>query len=394
MTVAAPAAARVDVRTLFESSDIPAIEWNSLARRGFHLHNWFVSAERCGWSARHVTLTRGGALLGVVPAYLTGRDSLHDLHDRWLGPLRWLAEAGMAIRPVISVQAPYAIMSQPLGDAEARSAALLHRVFEALEASAYADGAKAVAWPAVDPAATQLLQVALERGYSAVYTGATARINVEWNSFEEYLSSRSKNVRRTIKADLSSIRSARLHTELESDFRHAVPAIDTLYREAFRRRNLRDAPVHPNIFAELSQRPSSGIRAQLTWSGSRLVGSSLNLMTPDLLEGTFSAFSAEHRHGPAYYNDLCYEPIRLACRERIAAIDLGATALYTKVLRGAVLRPRLTLIKGTTPARHRVLSLLGQLVARRTQWKERRALGPLWSKISGSQRQGVWLDGV
>jgi predicted N-acyltransferase len=392
MTAVAPAAARVDVRMLQGASDIEAAAWNRLAHRGFHLHNWFVSAERCGWTPRHVAVTQAGALLGVVPAYLTGRDTLHDLHDRWLGPLSALLGAMWSIRPVVSVQAPYAIMSQPLGDV-APSGPLLQQVFDLLEARAEDDGAKAVVWPAVDPAAEQVLRVAQERGYTSVYAGVTARINVEWDSFDEYLASRSKNVRRTINADLRSIQSAGLHTEFVSDFRHAVPAIDALYRDAFRRRNHRDAPVHPNIFAELSRNPSSGIRAQLTWNASRLVGSSLNVMTREVLEGTFSAFSAEHRNGPAYYNDLCYEPIRVACRERIAAIDLGATALYTKVLRGAVLRPRLTLIKGTTEATHRVLTLLGQLVARRTQWKEKRALGPLWSKISDSQ-EGVWLHSV
>ena len=101
-------------------------------------------------------------------------------------------------------------------------------------------------------------------------------------------------------------------------------------------------------------------------------------MTPELLEGTFGAFAQEHRRGPAYYNDLCYEPIRLACREGISAIDLGATALYTKVLRGAELRPRVALIRGTTAMRHRLLAALGRVVARRTQWKEQQSLGPLW----------------
>lgn len=380
MTAIAPgAAAGTDVRMLRGASQIGPAEWNRLARRGFHLHNWLVSAERCGWSARHVAIRRAEKLLGVIPAYLTDRESLHDLHDRWLGPLSNVAaEAGINIRPVISVQAPFAVMSEPLGDPNLLSPAVLHRVFEELEASAEADGAKAVAWPAVDPDATELLEVGRERGYSAVYAGASARISVEWNSFDHYLASRSKNVRRTIKADLRAIRSSGLRTELTSDFRGAVPAMTTLFRQAFRRRNLREAPVHPDLFARLGQHPSSGIWAQLTWSGTRLVGSSLNLMTPDLLEGTFTAFSAEHRRGPAYYNDLCYEPIRVACRERIAAIDLGATALYTKVLRGAVLRRRIMLIRGTTPARHRLLGTLGRLVARRTEWKERRALGPLW----------------
>jgi hypothetical protein len=79
-----------------------------------------------------------------------------------------------------------------------------------------------------------------------------------------------------------------------------------------------------------------------------------------------------------FYNDLCYEPIRTAIREDISSIDMGPTALYPKVLRGAVLQRKMILIRGTTPRRHRVLSLLGQLIARRTQQKERKALGSLW----------------
>lgn len=356
---------------------LPA-EWNRLARRGFHLHNWFIAAERCGWRPRHVAVRGIEGLRCVVPAYLTDRDSLHDLHDRWLGPLRDIAAlGGISLRPVISVQAPFALTSEPLGRDDL-SPDLLHRVFEALEAGALADGAKAVAWPCIDAGSTQLLTVGKERGYTAVYAGASARIPVEWSSFDDYVTSRSKNVRRTIKSDLGAIESARLRVELVSDFRSAVPEMNALYRDAFRRRNLREAPVHRDFFQRLSSVPSDGIRAQLTWSDTRLVGTSLNLMTPDLLEGTLAAFTPEHRGGPAYYNDLAYEPIRLACRERIAAIDLGATALYAKVLRGAVLRRRFILIKGTTAARHRLLGVLGRQIARRTERKERRALGGLW----------------
>ena len=36
------------------------------------------------------------------------------------------------------------------------------------------------------------------------------------------------------------------------------------------------------------------------------------------------------------------------------------------------------MIRGTTPTRHGLLSVLGHLVAQRTERKERRALGPLW----------------
>ena len=70
--------------------------------------------------------------------------------------------------------------------------------------------------------------------------------------------------------------------------------------------------------------------------------------------------------------------IRMAIREGIPAVDLGPTALYSKVLRGAILQRRMILIRGTTRRRHKLLNILGQLMARRTQQKERGSLGALW----------------
>lgn len=381
MTAVSPHGSAITSVGLWEGADqFEPAAWNGLARRGFHLHAWYVAAERSGWRARHVAVRGPEGLRGIVPAYLTGAESLHDLHDRWLGPVRDLARAGgIELRPIISVQAPFGLVSEPLGNPDLWSAAVLHRVFELLEAMALADRAKAVVWPCVEAGSAQVLQVAEERGYSALYAGSGARLAVPWAGFDDYVATRSKNVRRTVRADLRALGRAGLRVTLESDFRSAVPAMHALYQDAFRGRNGgRPAAVPKLFFERLSQSPSERIRAQLTWQDDTLVGTSLNLMTPELLEGTFVALSPEHRGGPAYYNDLCYEPIRLACREGIAAIDLGATALYPKVLRGALLRRRLVLIRGTTPARHRLLSALGRLVARRTESKERQALGSLW----------------
>ncbi|MGZ8391254.1 MAG: GNAT family N-acetyltransferase [Gemmatimonadales bacterium] len=372
------------------AADLGAAEWDSLAQRGFHLHAWFLAAERCGWEARHVGLRGPSGIRAIVPAYLTGANSLNNLHDRWLGPLsRVLPAAGVSLWPVISVQSPFALVPHPLAAPGKLSPAILHRVFESLETSAEVDGAKAVAWAGVGKDNAALLGVARERGYAIIYSGATARMPVQWDSFEDYLASRSKSVRRTIKADLEAIRAAGLRTSLTTDFRAVVPAMTALYRDAFRRRNGREALVPKEFFEELSRSRSPGIRAQLTWLGDRLVGTSLNLNTDQLLEGTFSAFASEHRAGPAYFNDLVYEPVRVACREGIEAIDLGATALYAKALRGAVLRRRVILIRGTTPSQHRIIRAIGQVVARHTEWKERRALGPLWNRhLSGHMEPG------
>ncbi|MGH7527814.1 MAG: peptidogalycan biosysnthesis protein, partial [Gemmatimonadales bacterium] len=230
----------------------------------------------------------------------------------------------------------------------------------------------------IEPGSEALVRVGRERGYAEVYAGATARLRVRWDGFDGYLASRSKNLRRTIREDLKALDATGARLTSSSEFQREAGAMDRLYRRAYRRRNRCESPLARDFFHRLAETPSPDVVAQLTWRGARLVGISLNLPTPGLQDGTFAAFEEGDRGGPAYYNDLVYEPLRRACREHVAALDLGPTALYPKVLRGAVLRPRTTLVRGTTPLAHRALRALGGLVSRRQEWKERRALGRLW----------------
>jgi predicted N-acyltransferase len=376
-----PTVARDELIVLGGADRLPAEEWNRLARRGFHLHEWFTGAERSGWNPRHLAVRGTAGLRTIIPAYLVGSGTPHDLHHRWLGPLRDIAAfTGLQLQPVLSVQAPFAHVSEPLGNSSGLSTGILHEIFYALEQTAEREGARAVVWPFVDTECDRLLDVANDRGYTVLYAGATASLRVRWPSFEEYVASRSKNVRRTILADIASIGAQGLRTTLTSEFEADASQMDRLYREAFRRRNGRESPVAPHLFQQLGRRQTPGIWAHLTWHGDRLVGTSLNLTTSERQDGTFAAFAWEHRAGGVFYNDLCYEPLKVAIREGVSAIDLGPTALYAKVLRGAVLQRRMVLIRGTTPRWHRALSVLGRLVARRTQDKERKTLGSLWGR--------------
>lgn len=358
---------------------VPPGEWNRLARRGFHLHQWFAGAERSGWNPRHLAVHDGAGLKTVVPAYLVGPGTPQDLHHRWLGRLGGAAAgAGLRLWPVLSVQSPFAAVSQPLGNSTALSSGILHEIFYALEQTAEREGAKAVAWPFIDATSDRLIDVATERGYRVLYSGFTAMARVRWASFDDYVASRSESVRRTILADIASIGAAGLRTTETSDFECDASHMDRLYRESYRRKHRRESPVAAHFFQQLSRRQSPEIRAHLTWLGDRLVGSSLNLCTPERLDAAFAAFTPEHGGGGVFYNDQCYEPLRAAIREGVSAVDLGPGALHGKVLRGAVLQRRMILIRGSTPRRHRLLSLLGRLVARRIQREERRSLGQLW----------------
>lgn len=314
----------------------------------------------------------------MIPAYLTGAETLHDLHDRWLGPLRGLERLGLGLRPVLSVQSPFSLSSDILGDSGALPRTVLEEVFGLLEETAWRERAKAVVWPFVDPADDAVLATARERGYAVVDTGVTARLRMRWGSFEEYVASRSKSVRRTIRADLAGLDAGGLETVSTSDYRVHAGDMDALYRQAYRRRNGRDARVGSGFFDHLARRAAPEIWAQITSSGGRIVGTSVNLAAGSVMDGTFAGFAAPAHGGPAYLSDLIYEPIRLACRSGISTIDLGMSALYPKVLRGARLRRRVALVRGTGPAVHQVLAALGAAVARRQEAKERRMLGPLW----------------
>jgi predicted N-acyltransferase len=379
MTVA-PAArtSRWITAPLEGAAALSELEWNALARRGFHLHQWFRAAEDCGWPARHVVVREGPHARGVIPAYLTGPRTPHDLHDRWLGPLRSLERIGVGLRPVISVQPPFALTSDALGDVNGLPRSVLAQVFDLLEETAARERAKAVVWPFVDPANDAVIALARARGYAVIDAGATARLRIWWGSFNEYLASRSKSVRRTIRADLAALEDEGLESVSTSDYRAQAVEMDALYRDAYRRRNGRRPRLATGYFECLAAHAAPQILATLTSSDGRIVGTSLNLAAGSLLDGTFSAFAQAERGGTAYLNDLVYEPIRMACRLGMPALDLGMSALYPKVLRGARLRRRVALVRGTGPAVHRMLATLGVVVARRQAAKERRMLGPLW----------------
>lgn len=353
-------------------------EWNGLARRGFHRHRWFLAAEESGWRARHVMAREGTEARAVIPAYLTGGETPQDLHDRWLGPLRGLERIGLGLRPVLSVQSPFSLTSDTLGDTGALPPAVLAEVFDVLEQTAARERARAVVWPFVDPAQRAVIAQARDRGYAVVDAGATARLRIWWDSFDEYVASRSKSVRRTIRSDLAALAAAGLESVSRSDYGAEAGDMDALYRLAYRRRNGRDARIASGYFGRLAAAADPAIVAQLTWSGPRIVGTSLNLAAGSLVDGTFAAFGAAEHGGPAYLNDLVYQPVRLACRLGIPELDLGMSALYPKVLRGARLRRRVALVRGTGPAIHQVLVALGTAAGRRQEHKERRMLGRLW----------------
>jgi predicted N-acyltransferase len=288
-----------------------------------------------------------------------------------------MAAAGLRLRPTISVGAPCSTTSECLGDLDELPEKVIADVFAALEDQARRDGARAVVWPFVDEGRARLRDFARRAGYLDSYAGSTARLAVEWPSLDDYIASRSKSLRRTIRGELRSIAERGTRTVMTPDFRAHAGEMAALYRATNGKHRGRSPVVPASLFEHLAENPGEGLWGQLTFHEGRLVGSSVSVAAGGVMEGTFAAFAPGFLAGPVYHNDLVYEPLRVACAQGIGCVDLGPTALYPKVLRGGRLSRRRTLARGMSRPVHGALRALGPLVARRTEWKERRSLESL-----------------
>jgi predicted N-acyltransferase len=369
------AASACNLRLIGGARDTARKQWDALARRGTHRHAWFVAAEACGAEPRHVGVFKGGKLVAVIPAYVE-HETLHgDLHARWYGPAHRIAEAlGASLRPSLAIVAPMSTSSDLLGSDEVLTETVIDQALELLETEARAERAKAIVWPFVDASATAVREATRLRGYRESFATSEAVIDVAWSSPEAYVSSRSKNVERTLRNELAWVHDQGIRISWETDLRPHANAIDALYRGSYITRTGRVANLAPNFFTELGKQHSAGVRAQCAWKGDTLLEMTIALDGGDALDLTMSAQSDETRRGLLYQYCLCFDPIRMAIEGGLARINLGPGALYAKLMRGARLNTRTTLVRGLTPAARAAVRVLAPLTNARNNARHRRLL--------------------
>jgi predicted N-acyltransferase len=370
--MAAPAS---NLRLIGGARNIARKQWDALARRGTHRHAWFVAAEACGAEPRHVGVFKGGKLVALIPAYIE-RETLHgDLHARWYGPAQGIAHAlGASLRPSLAITAPMSTSSDPLGSDEVLTEQVIDEALALLETEARAEHAKAIVWPFVDASATVIREAARQRGYRESFATSEAVIDVAWSSSEDYISSRSKNVQRTLRNELAFVHDSGIRISWETDLRPHARTIDALYRGSHLTRTGRPATLAPDFFSELAKQRSPGVRVQCAWKGQTLLEMAVALDGGDALDLCMSAQSDETRRGLLYQHCLCYDPVRAAIESGLTRIHLGPGELYAKLLRGARLTTRMTLVRGLGPAARAAVRVLAPLVNARNSARHRRLL--------------------
>jgi predicted N-acyltransferase len=357
---------------------IARAHWDALARRGYHRHAWFVAAESCGAEPRHVGVFRASELVAVIPAYIVRGAQHGDLHAPWYAPAQRIeATLGAALRPSLAIGAPMSTGSDPLGSDDVLTDAVLDEALELLETEARAERLKAIVWPYVAADATSIRYAARLRGFRESIATSEAVIDVNWSAPEEYLASRAKNVSRTLLNELAWVHDQGIRVAWESDLRPHATALDALYRASYLARNGRAASLAPQFFTELARQRSAGVRVQCAWKGDALLTMAVALDGGGALDMCLSAQSDESRNGLLYQHCLCYDPIRAAIAGGLTRIHLGPSALFPKLLRGARLDTRVTLVRGLAPTARAAVRVLAPLSSARNRSKHRRLVARL-----------------
>jgi predicted N-acyltransferase len=364
------------VRLLNGAKSVPREEWDTLARRGYHRHAWFVTAESCGAESRHVGIYDGDALVAIVPAYIE-REALHgDLHERWYGAAHRIARMlGGGLRPVLSIGAPMSSCSDPLGDDALLTEDVVDDVMQLLEEEARTERVKAIVWPFVSESATSIRGAAAVRGYRESFAHSEAVLDVEWRSPEEYVTSRAKNVQLALRNELAWVHDQGIRVSWESDVRPHVNVFDALYRSSYLSQTTREADLPVLFLRKLAAHHLPGVRVQSAWRGEKLLAMTIALDGGGEMDLCLSAQADEARKGLLYQHCLVYDPVREAIAGGVTRIHLGPDALDAKLFRGARLESRYTLVRGCTAAARATLSVLAPMAHARNRSKQRRLLG-------------------
>jgi len=372
------------LRVLRSASMVPREQWDALSRRGYHRHAWFMAAEACGAEARHIgVFDKRKTLVALIPAYIEN-DTLHgDLHARWYGPAHRIAAAlGGSLRPSLAIGPPMSTGSDPIGSDAVLTETVLEHALALLEEEARDAHAKAIVWPFLDESAVSIREVARRMSFRESFANSEAIVDIEWSSPEEYLASRSRKVRRTLLNELAWVHDQGIRVSWETDLRALASTFDAFYRASYAARNHSVASLPPQFFSELAAQQSPGVRVRCAWKGAKLLEMAVALDGGGALDLCMSAQSEETRNGLLYQHGLAYDPIRAAIAGGLTRIHLGPSALHPKILRGARLQARVTLVRGLTPAARAALSVLVPVTHARNRAKQRKLVSKLSAATS------------
>ncbi len=357
------------VRVVESIRQVGAEAWNSCFVRELEAYHYLLAVEEsaiAGFAWRYVLIEKHGQLLAAMPAFLTDYRLDTTLEK---GALRRGIERMRALLPRFLTM-KLACLGSPATESgvvgfhtsvsEAQKPELLAQLIEGFEHYAVAQGYKLLGIKDIGAQHKGLWHQAAPC-YTAIDGLATAHLDINFASVDEYLERLSKDTRKDMRRKLKAAHHIRVEERTNID--DVLPRVLQLYRETKARSEFEFEELTEAYFRGVLAHMNGGAFCTLYWQGEQLLAA--NLMLRDehkLLDKFFCMDGAEGRKHNIYFLSWFYN-LRYCIEHRIAHYQSGQACYANKLRLKSYLNPNAMLFRHANPVIGGVLRLIAPLLA-------------------------------
>ena len=247
------------------------------------------------------------------------------------------------------------------------SAALAGGLVDGALSWAAGHGMKAVSFPYVR-ADTVVAQVLAERGFASIPLTFRSRLTLR-GSFDDYLSSLSKNGRSQVTKERRHLAAAGVQTK-RCSFEELWPDVFALrcyLVERYGQKANKDLET-TNLRQLLSCFGDDRIRLYCSFLDGRVVGFTLFVVWRDSWYAAYTGTYVTPQTRSVYFDHVLYTPTADAIAEGVRVIDLGIGAWEGKRRRGCDLTPVDLRVRALDPVTERAIDLAASVMRREDGW--------------------------
>ncbi len=384
----------MEVRVLSSLDSLSTTDWQELTANAslYYTHDWLQAVTPdIGEQVLLFTAYRSGIPVGVIPAFKVSKPTefvYHNVREAVLEPTQ-LAEvtsflfpqqphtaflmaktAILGLRPLLDsflfpnlvFTSPFAYVSETLiRPDEPDPEDVLNTILNSIEQYSHTQGLGCTAFLWIEATQHQLLSALKRKDYHLIRIDATARLQIKWSSFDDYLATcfRSKH-RWHIKREIKCFQDAGGHIRYHDCWSDIEDQAISLAIALQQRHNLQ--PTYTEL-ANRYQRilTSLGDRAiHLTaWLDGNLVGFATVFVHGDVLYLKHVGFddTSANRQSYVYFNLVYYKLIELALELGVREIDYGSGTHEAKRARGCEIVPLYIAYRFQSPWMERLANL-------------------------------------
>jgi hypothetical protein len=202
-----------------------------------------------------------------------------------------------------------------------------------------------------------------DAGYRRIHNLPCARMEIQWQSFDDYLGSMRSEYRYKILTRIKKFQKSGGAIEVLTDFSSRAEDLARLWRNIYDRATEYRREILLRDFFENVDRYLKSRSAVIVASiGGQPMGFLLLFLDDETMTTIFAGLDYSCSKGHAVYFNLFYKAIEVAIRRGVKDIDFGITTIAPKIELGAVAVPLYMYMKHLSPVWNRIVPRLFEMM--------------------------------